>query len=88
MRTEKHLDKYDKEILFEYLWKTINFFLRNYDNTFHFGWNCRTLLYFLGGIPEEETSISGTIIVIAFIVVYVLFRNLTKPYFTKKMNKS
>ncbi|WP_155810465.1 hypothetical protein [Polaribacter sp. Hel_I_88] len=48
----------------------------------------RTLLYLLGGIPDEKTSISGTIIVIAIIVVYMLFRNLTKPYFMKKMNKS
>tara|TARA_R110002124_G_scaffold286543_1_gene467781 strand:+ start:25 stop:273 length:249 start_codon:yes stop_codon:yes gene_type:complete len=81
------LDKYDKEILFKYLWKTINFFY-GIMILLSILVGIRTLLYLLGGIPEEETSISGTIIVIALIVVYVLFRNLTKPYFMKKINKS
>ena len=81
------LDKYDKQVLFEYLWKTINFFY-GIMIILSIAVGIRTLLYLLGVIPEEETSISGTIIVIAFIVIYVLFRNLTKPYFIKKMNKS
>ena len=80
------LDKYDKQVLFEYLWKTINFFY-GIMIILSVLVGIRTLLYLLGGIPKEETSTSGAIIVIAFIVIYVLFRNLTKPYFLKKMNK-
>jgi hypothetical protein len=81
------LDKYDKQVLFEYLWKTINFFY-GIMIVLSILVGIRTLLYLLGGIPEEKTSISGTLIVIAFIVLYVIFRNLTKPYFLKKINKS
>ncbi len=76
------LDKYDKQIVFEYLWKTINFFYVIMI-VLSILVGVRTLLYFLGGTPEEETSISETLIVTAFIVVYMLFRNLTKPFLLK-----
>ena len=80
------LDKYDKQIMFEYLWKIINFFY-GIMIILSILVGIITLLYFLGGIPKEKTSLSGTIIVITFIVAYVIFRNLTKPYFEKKINE-
>jgi hypothetical protein len=80
------LDKYDRQIMLEFLWKTINFFY-GIMIILSILVGIRTLLYFLGGIPEEETSISGTLIVIGFIIVYVLFRNLTKPFFERKINE-
>jgi hypothetical protein len=80
------LDKYDRQIMLEFLWKTINFFY-GIMIILSILVGIRTLLYFLGGVPEEETSISGTLIVIGFIIVYVLFRNLTKPFFERKINE-
>jgi len=80
------LEKEEKNIIFEYLWKIINFFYGVLIVASIFI-GIRTLLYFLGGIPEEKFSMKGLIIVLTFIVFYVIFRNLTKPYFEKKMNK-
>ncbi|MBU3012294.1 hypothetical protein KO506_12835 [Polaribacter vadi] len=80
------MKKDEKEIIFEYLWKTINFFYGVLIIASIFV-GIRTLLYFLGRIPEEKTSLSGTLIVVAFIIIYIIFRNLAKPYFEKKINK-
>ena len=47
----------------------------------------RALIYFLEGMTDEETSLSGIIKVSIFIVVYMILRNLTKPFFMKKINR-
>jgi len=80
------LDKYDKQTILEYVWKSINFFY-GIMIILSILVGIRTLLYLLGGISEEETSISGTIIVISLIVVFIIFRNMTKPWFMKKISK-
>jgi len=81
------LDKYDKQIMLEYLWKTINFFY-GIMILLSILVGIRTLLYILGGMTDEKFSVNGLIIVSSFIIVYIVLRNLTKPYFMKKMNKS
>ncbi|RNC92151.1 MAG: hypothetical protein ED555_03335 [Allomuricauda sp.] len=81
------MDKYDKEIFFEYLWKVINYFYWILIIASVFV-GIRALIYVLEGMIDSETSKSGLIKVSTFIVVYVLARNLIKPYFMKKMNKS
>jgi len=80
------LDKYDKEILFEYLWKIINFFY-GIMILLSILFGIRALLYVLGGMTDKETTTSGLIKVSTFIIVYMILRNLIKPYFLKKINK-
>ena len=41
----------------------------------------------LEGMMDEETSKTGLIKLSAFIIGYVVLRNLIKPFFIKKMNK-
>lgn len=80
------MDKYDWEMFFEYLWKIINFFYAIFlIASFFVGLNI--LLYVLGIMTDEDLSISGLIKVFSFLVVYIVIRNLTKPFFLKKMNK-
>ena len=80
------IDKYDKQIMFEYLWKTINFFY-GIMILLSILVGIRTLLYFLGGMKDEEFSINGLLIVSSFIIIYIVLRNLTKPFFEKKINE-
>jgi len=79
------LDKYDKQIMFEYLWKTINFFY-GIMILLSILVGIRALLYFLGGMKDEKFSINGLLIVSSFIIIYIVLRNLTKPFFEKKIN--
>jgi len=79
------LDKYDKQIMFEYLWKTINFFY-GIIILLSILVGIRALLYFLGGMKDEKFSINGLLIVSSFIIIYIVLRNLTKPFFEKKIN--
>jgi|TARA_B110000114_G_scaffold166256_1_gene187272 hypothetical protein len=80
------IDKYDKQIMFEYLWKTINFFY-GIMILLSILVGIRTLLYFLGGMKDEKFSINGLLIVSSFIIIYIVLRNLTKPFFEKKINE-
>jgi len=80
------LDKYDKQILFEYLWKTINFFYRIMI-LLSILVVIRALLYFLGGMKDENFSLNGLLSVSSFIIIYIVLRNLTKPYFMRKINQ-
>ena len=80
------LDKYDKQILFEYLWKTINFFY-GIMILISILVGIKALLYFLGGMKDENFSLNGLLIVSSFIIIYIVLRNLTKPYFMRKINQ-
>jgi len=80
------LDKYDKQVMFEYLWKTINFFY-GIMILLSILVGIRTLLYILGGMTDEKFSFNGLLIVSSFIIFYIVLRNLTKPYFLRKINK-
>ncbi|WP_264558477.1 hypothetical protein [Flavobacterium sp. N2270] len=80
------LDKYDKQIMFEYLWKTINFFY-GIMILLSILVGIRALLYFLGGMKDENFSVNGLLIVSSFIIIYIVLRNLTKPYFMRKINQ-
>lgn len=80
------MDKYDKEIFFGYVWKVINFF---YWTLICLGVlvAIRAIIFVLEGMMDEETSKTGLIKLSAFIIGYVVLRNLIKPFFIKKMNK-
>jgi hypothetical protein len=84
-KNQGKLGNYKKNLLFEYLWKIINFTYGVMIILSVFV-GIRTLLYVLGNIPEEKFSLSGLIIVLSFIILIVIFRNLIKPYFEKKIN--
>ena len=80
------LDKYDKQIMFEYLWKTINFFY-GIMILLSILVGIRALLYFLGGMKDEKFSVDGLLIVSSIIIIYIVLRNLTKSWFLKKISQ-
>ncbi|MDC8003892.1 hypothetical protein POV27_07500 [Aureisphaera galaxeae] len=45
----------------------------------------RALLYILGGMTDVETSKSGLIKVSTVLIGYIIFRNMVKSYFRKKI---
>jgi len=80
------LDKYDKQIMYEYLWKLINFFY-GIMILLSILVGIRALLYFLGGMKDEKFSVDGLLIVSSIIIIYIVLRNLTKSWFFKKISQ-
>ncbi|GEM_PF-3161433 len=80
------LDKFDKEILFEYIWKLISFFYAIMI-IISVLIGIITIIYILEGMVNKEISQNGLIKVWILVISYIILRNLIKPFFMRKMSK-
>lgn len=80
------MDKIDKELLYWTVWKFINF-IYGITLVLVILVGLWTVIYVLEGMVDEGISQTGLIKLWILIIVYIVIRNLVKPFFMRKLNR-